>query len=102
MRRRGVYLPGDQSLFHALNEPLEWLGLRCQMHEGVGPHDLARILVDGRMAILEAGGHVIVVFSENADGTLVIGDPAMRSVEMDCPVTDYRLKGTGRIWVVWR
>jgi hypothetical protein len=100
MIERGVYHPGQQAMFHALDYPLTWLGLKCKMLEHVGADKLADIVGGGCLVILEALGHVIVVFAVNPDGTLVIGDPAMHKVEMNVQVTDYRLKGTGRIWVV--
>lgn len=100
MMEKGIYMRGQQSLFHALDQPLEWLGLRCQMRQGVRPTDIADIVRDGSVVIMEALGHVLVIFSANADGTLIIGDPAMSRVEMSVNVNDYRLKGTGRIWEI--
>ena len=100
MTQRGVYLRGQQSLFHALDQPLAWLGLRCTMRKNVGPAEIANIVGNGTLVIMEALGHVIVIFSVNVDGTFVIGDPAMRNVEMSVHQNDYRLKGTGRIWEV--
>jgi hypothetical protein len=101
MTERGIYQPGDESLFHALDYALNWLGLNCKMHENAGAKEIANILLKGNLVIIEAKGHVIVIFSQNANGTLVIGDPAMRRVEMSVDPNDYRLKGTGRIWEVW-
>ena len=102
MTDKGVYRAGDQSFFHALDKPLVWLGLRCWMRTGIGPTQFAEILQSGSLIIMEAGRHVIVIFSVNVDGTLVIGDPAMRRLERNVPPSDYRLKGTGRIWEVRR
>ena len=104
MIERGVYLPGNQSLFHALDYPLSaYLGLRCRMHNSAGIAEIRRFLQAGSVIILEEGGHVIVIFSENADGTFVIGDPYMRKIEWEVPATDYRLTdATGRIWEVKR
>ena len=103
MTDRGIYLPGRQSLFHALDRALIWLGLRCRMEEGVRVRDLPSILRRGAVVILEEGGHVLIVYSVNVDGTFVVGDPAMTRVSMQVRRDDYRLaRGTGRVWIVWR
>ncbi len=100
MELKGVYRFGQMALFDTLDRPLEWLGLRCRLHQQVGPRGFAAMLRGGSMIIMEAQRHVIVIFDVNVDGTLIIGDPAMRDVEMSVPVNDYRLRGTGRIWEV--
>lgn len=99
MVEQGVYLPGDKSLFHALDKPLEWLGLKCAMKLITSAADLPETLQPKCVVILEALGHVLVVFGANPDGSLIIGDPAMHKVEYDVASVDYRLKGS-RIWVV--
>ncbi len=102
MTERGIYNPGSQSLFHALDYVFKWMGLNCKMLVNVGPKDIAKTVGKNSLVVLEASNHVIVIFRENVDGTLVIGDPAMHKVETNVPANDYRLKGTGRIWEIWK
>ena len=74
------------------------------MRSHVDPDGIAESVRNGNLVIMEGRGHVIVILSANddEDKTLNISDPAMRGVERNVSRTDYRLKGTGRIWEVWR
>jgi len=89
------------ALFRAFDLVFCWLGLNCKTKENVSLKDIPGLLRPDLLILLEAKAHVIVIYAVNGDGTFVIGDPAMGKVEMSVPATDYRLKGTGRIWGVW-
>ena len=79
-----------------------WLARPQLQNEGsVSLKDIPGLLRPDLLILLEAKAHVIVIYAVNGDGAFVIGDPAMGKVEMSVPATDYRLKGTGRIWGVW-
>jgi ABC-type bacteriocin/lantibiotic exporter with double-glycine peptidase domain len=101
MTTKGIYASGQMALFHALDRVFEWLGLTCKMKENVSLKDIPDLLRPDLLILLEAKAHVIVIYAVNGDGTWVIGDPAMGKVEMSVDRTDYRLKGTGRVWCVW-
>ena len=101
MTNRGIYESGQMSIFHALVLVFGWPGLNCKMNENVSPKDIPNLLRPDLLIQLEAKGHIIVIYAVNGDGTFVIGNPAMGEVEMSVAATDYRLKGTGRVWGVW-
>lgn len=100
MTEKGIYLPGKQSVFHSLDKVFDWLGLKSKMLTNQSLKDIQKIVKEGKLVIIEALGHVIVVFSADNNEKLVIGDPAMSKAETNVPINDYRLKGTGRIWVI--
>ncbi len=102
MLLKGVYREGKKSIFHALNKPLDWLGLECKMRERISVVALSEIVSGPSVVILESTNHVIVIFGVNSDGSFILCDPARSNCELTVLPSDKRLSGTGRIWEIRR
>ncbi|MBV9496750.1 MAG: hypothetical protein JOZ54_21070 [Acidobacteria bacterium] len=104
--KKGIYVSGQKSFFHALDQIFTMMGLSSNMANGKSDAALTALVQQVGVVLVETGSHVIVVDGarQTVNGySYDVRDPAFTKSETNVSHNDPRLKDrTGRVWAVWR